>query len=156
AALQGAGWRMAGGNRWRKGPGSKETMIGTSANLQQTGGGARGGLLSSFMFQGILPIDKSRLPADIMAGVTLATLGIPAAMGYTKTRGSPGVAGLSSSLLQTRVFALFGSSGPLGVGGNPPPPPIVAAKLTPLPFPANTPRYIALTSLVALVTAGLL
>ena len=41
------------------------------------------------MFQGILPIDGSRLPGDIIAGLTLAALAIPETMGYTKIAGVP-------------------------------------------------------------------
>lgn len=34
--------------------------------------------------QGLLPFDKERLGPDIVAGITLAALGIPEVMGYTK------------------------------------------------------------------------
>ena len=33
------------------------------------------------LFQGILPLDRSRVLADIMAGITLAAMGIPELMG---------------------------------------------------------------------------
>jgi hypothetical protein len=36
------------------------------------------------MFQGILPIQRSRVPGDVIAGITLAALNIPQAMGDTK------------------------------------------------------------------------
>jgi MFS superfamily sulfate permease-like transporter len=36
------------------------------------------------LFQGILPLDRSRVLADIMAGITLAAVGIPEVMGYTE------------------------------------------------------------------------
>jgi len=36
--------------------------------------------------QGLLPIERSRLPAELLAGVTLAALGIPEVLG---TPGSP-------------------------------------------------------------------
>ena len=35
------------------------------------------------LFQGILPFDRSRVLADIIAGLTLAAVGIPEVMGYT-------------------------------------------------------------------------
>ena len=41
------------------------------------------------VLQGLLPFDKSRLGPDIMAGITLAALGIPEVMGYTKIIGTP-------------------------------------------------------------------
>ena len=34
------------------------------------------------LLQGLSPIDRKRIPADVLAGVTLAALGIPV-MGYT-------------------------------------------------------------------------
>jgi SulP family sulfate permease len=43
---------------------------------------------------GILPIDPSRVPLDIIAGITLAALAIPEVMGYTKIAGMPVVTGL--------------------------------------------------------------
>ena len=61
------------------------------------------------LFQGLLPIDKSRLATDIMAGITLAALGIPEVMGYTKIINMPVVTGLYTLLLPMLVFGLFGS-----------------------------------------------
>ena len=46
------------------------------------------------MLQGLLPFHKSRLGPDIMAGITLAALGIPEVMGYTKIIGTPVITGL--------------------------------------------------------------
>ena len=44
--------------------------------------------------QGILPIVPSQIPVDIVAGITLAALGIPEVMGYTKIAGTPVITGL--------------------------------------------------------------
>ena len=38
---------------------------------------------------GLLPIDRARLPLDIIAGATLAALAIPEVMGYAKIAGTP-------------------------------------------------------------------
>ena len=46
------------------------------------------------LLQGLLPFDKVRLGPDIMAGITLAALGIPEVMGYTKIIGTPVITGL--------------------------------------------------------------
>jgi len=43
----------------------------------------------------IVPVDRSGLGRDIMAGFTLAALSIPGAMGYTKIIGTPVITGLS-------------------------------------------------------------
>ncbi len=38
------------------------------------------------MLKGIVPIRRSQLPSEIMAGLTVAALAIPEVMGYTKIR----------------------------------------------------------------------
>ena len=57
-------------------------------------GEARGGKKPLPLLQGILPIDKSRMSTDIVAGITLAALGIPEVMGYATIAGMPVVTGL--------------------------------------------------------------
>jgi MFS superfamily sulfate permease-like transporter len=41
------------------------------------------------LFHGILPLERSRIWADLVAGVTLAAVGIPEVMGYTKIIETP-------------------------------------------------------------------
>jgi len=108
------------------------------------------------VLQGLLPFDKSRLGPDIMAGITLAALGIPEVMGYTKIIGTPVITGLYTLLLPVLAFALFGSSRHLVVSADSATAAIVAAGLTALSFVAYTPKYVALTSLVALAACGML
>jgi high affinity sulfate transporter 1 len=108
------------------------------------------------MLQGLLPFDKSRLGPDMMAGITLAALGIPEVMGYTKIIGTPVITGLYTLLLPVLAFALFGSSRHLVVSADSATAAIVAAGLTALSFVAYTPKYVALTSLVALAACGML
>ena len=64
------------------------------------------------IFQGLLPIDRSRVPTEIVAGVTLAALAIPEVMGYTTIAGMPVITGLYTILLPVLVFAVLGSSPP--------------------------------------------
>jgi len=108
------------------------------------------------LLRGLLPVDKSRLGPDIMAGITLAALGIPEVMGYTKIIGTPVITGLYTMLLPVLAFALFGSSRHLVVSADSATAAIVAAGLTALSFVAYTPKYVALTSLVALAACGML
>jgi high affinity sulfate transporter 1 len=108
------------------------------------------------LFQGILPFDKTRLTPDILAGITLAALGIPEVMGYTKIIGTPVITGLYTILLPMLAFALFGSSRHLVVGADSATAAMVAAALTAMAFAANTPEYIGLCTLVALEVAALL
>ena len=53
---------------------------------------------------GILPIDRSRISIDIIAGITLAALAIPEVMGYTKIAGMPVVTGLYTILIPTGLI----------------------------------------------------
>ena len=61
----------------------------------------RGWLRALPAMRGLLPIDRSHVPADLLAGLTLAALGIPEVLGYDElsheqqrfvsgTRRSPG------------------------------------------------------------------
>jgi MFS superfamily sulfate permease-like transporter len=93
---------------------------------------------------------------EIVAGATLAALGIPEVMGYTKIIGTPVITGLYTMFLPVLVFAVFGSSRHLVVSADSATAAMVAAGLAALPFTVNTPKYVALTSLIGLVTAGIL
>ncbi len=108
------------------------------------------------MFQGLRPFDKSRLAPDIIAGITLAALGIPEVMGYTKIIGTPVVTGLYTMLLPMLAFAIFGSSRQLVVSADSATAAIVAAALASLSYSAYSPKYVALASLVGLVVAATL
>jgi high affinity sulfate transporter 1 len=108
------------------------------------------------LFQGLLPFDQTRLTPDILAGMTLAALGIPEVMGYTKIIGTPVVTGLYTMLLPMLAFGLFGSSRHLVVSADSATAAMVAAALTAMSFVAYSPQYVALTSLVGLVAAVIL
>src|SRR5215831_13799894 len=108
------------------------------------------------LLQGLLPFGKARLGPDIMAGITLAALGIPEVMGYTKIIGTPVITGLYTLLLPVLVFALFGSSRHLVVADDSATAAMVAAGLVSLSLVASSPRYVALTSLVGLLAGAML
>jgi SulP family sulfate permease len=108
------------------------------------------------IMQGLLPFDKAQLGPDIVAGITLAALGIPEVMGYTRIIGTPIITGLYTLFLPVLAFALLGSSRHLVVSADSATAAMVAAALTTLSLTANTPRYVELTSLIALVTAAIL
>ena len=67
----------------------------------------RAAFLTSF-FPGLAPLDKARLESDIIAGITLAALGIPEVMGYAKIIGTPVITGLYTLFLPVLLFAMFG------------------------------------------------
>jgi SulP family sulfate permease len=107
------------------------------------------------VLQGILPIDRSRVPSDILAGITLAALNIPQAMGYTKIAGTPVITGLYAILIPMALFALFGSSRHLVVGADSATAAILAAGLMGLAASGSS-EYMALCGLLALMAAGFL
>jgi sulfate permease, SulP family len=108
-----------------------------------------------FLFQGLLPLKRSTIGRDIMAGVVLAAIGIPEVMGYTKIAGTPIVTGLYTLLLPALAFAIFSSSRHLVVAADSATAAILAAGLSNL-GPLDRSQYLALAGLVALITAGLL
>lgn len=99
--------------------------------------------------------DRQRLPADVLAGLALAALVIPQALGYSKIAGAPVVSGLYAALLPMAIFAVFGSSRHLVVGADSATAAILAATLAGLAVP-GTGDYLAFCSLVALMAACLL
>jgi sulfate permease, SulP family len=107
------------------------------------------------VMEGILPIDRKRIPMDIAAGVTLAALGIPEVMGYTSIAGMPVITGLYTILIPIAVFALLGSSRHLVVGADSATAAIMAAGLAAMAAVA-TPEYISLAGMLALITGGYL
>ena len=107
------------------------------------------------VMEGILPIDRKRIPMDIAAGVTLAALGIPEVMGYTSIAGMPVITGLYTILIPIAVFALLGSSRHLVVGADSATAAIMAAGLAGMATIAS-PEYVTLAGMLALITGGYL
>ncbi|WP_028206352.1 SulP family inorganic anion transporter [Paraburkholderia nodosa] len=105
--------------------------------------------------QGLLPFNPAQLPHDIIAGITLAALGIPEVMGYTKIAGTPTVTGLYTILLPLLAFALFGASRQLVVAADSATAAILAGTLTAVAA-LGSKDYVALTSTVALTVAVML
>jgi sulfate permease, SulP family len=107
------------------------------------------------LFEGLLPIDRARIPAEAIAGVTLATLAIPEVMGYTQIAGMPVVTGLYTILLPLIAFAILGSSRHLVVGADSATAAILAAGLAGMAATGSA-QYVALASLLALMAGALL
>ena len=95
------------------------------------------------VLQGILPVKRSQVPFDIIAGITLAALAIPEVMGYAKIAGMPVVTGLYTILIPLAVFAFFGSSRHLVVGADSATAAILATALVTMALPGS-PQYVAL------------
>ena len=107
------------------------------------------------ILQGVMPIAAGRIPAEVLAGITLAAIAIPEVMGYTKISGTPVVTGLYTMLLPTALFALFGSSRHLVVGADSATAAILAAGLAGIASTGSE-QYVALAGVLALMAAGLL
>jgi sulfate permease, SulP family len=107
------------------------------------------------VMDGLLPVGRSRITADVIAGITLAAVSIPVALGYAKIAGMPVVTGLYTLLLPMAVFAILGSSRHLVVGADSATAAILAAALAGHAV-ASSPQYVRLAGLAALLAGGLL
>ncbi len=107
------------------------------------------------LFESTHPLNRSAVAANLTAGISLAALNIPQAMGYAKIAGMPVITGLYTLLLPVVAFAAFGSSRYLVVASDSATAAILAGGLTGLASAGNT-DYIAFAGLVALLTAVLL
>jgi len=107
------------------------------------------------VMQGLLPVPRSRLLPEALAGLTLAALGIPEVLGYATIAGMPVETGLYTLLLPMAVFAILGSSRHLVVAADSATAAILAAALSGLAV-AGSERYVRLAGLAALLTGVLL
>jgi len=112
-------------------------------------------LFKSQVGAGIGVVTRRSASADVVAGLTLAALGIPEVMGYAQIAGMPVQAGIATLLLPVIVFALLGSSRHLVVGADSATAAIMAAGLAPL-APAASAQYVTLAGMLAIITGALL
>ena len=104
------------------------------------------------LFQGILPISRSQVPIEVIAGVTFAALAIPEVMGYTRIAGMPVVTGLYTILFPMLVFAVLGSSRHLAVGADSATAAIIASGLVIMAIPGSS-EYVAYAAMIAIIAA---
>ena len=107
------------------------------------------------MLGGLLPIGRSRLGPDAVAGVTLAALAVPEVLGYARIAGMPVVSGLYTMLVPMVVFALLGSSRHLVVAADSATAAILAAGLVGVAGVGSS-RYVQLAGTAALLMGALL
>ncbi len=105
--------------------------------------------------EGILPIEKKRIPTEVVAGCTLAALAIPEVMGYSTIAGMPVVTGCARVVLPCVVFTLLGSSRHLVVGADSATAAVMAAALAGMAT-AGSSEYIALAGMLAIMAGVLL
>jgi MFS superfamily sulfate permease-like transporter len=116
---------------------------------------SRDGIYSLKLFASIRPLSRTGAARDAFAGLQLAVMNIPQALGYTKIAGMPVVTGLYTLLLPQLAFAMFGSSRYLVVAADSATSAILAGGLAGM-APIASARYVALAGAIALLTAGLL
>ena len=98
---------------------------------------------------------KSWLRTDLVAGVVLTALLIPAGMGYAEAAGLPVEAGLYATVVPLLVYALVGPSRILVLGPDSSLAPIIAAAILPLAV-VGSDRAVALAGVLALMVGAIL
>jgi high affinity sulfate transporter 1 len=101
------------------------------------------------------PFNGARALRDAVAGIELAAMSIPQALGYTAIAGMPAVTGFYTLLLPLLAFATFGSSRYLVVAADSATAAILAGGISGMATPASA-KYVALAGTVALLTAAFL
>ncbi|MGA8594787.1 MAG: SulP family inorganic anion transporter [Bryobacteraceae bacterium] len=107
------------------------------------------------LFRKMLPFGGAHGMREVLAGIELAAMSIPQALGYASIAGMPAVSGLYTLSLPLLAFAIFGSSSYLVVAADSATAAILAGGISNM-APVASPRYVALAGLVALLTASLL
>ena len=108
-----------------------------------------------WLFSGIRPVTRAGTMRDALAGITLAAMNVPQALGYARIAGMPVVTGLYTLLLPLVAFAALGSSRYLVVAADSATAAILAGRLSQI-APFGSEHYVVLAGLVALLTAGCL
>ena len=108
-----------------------------------------------WLLGGIRPVSRAGAVRDALAGITLAAMNVPQALGYARIAGMPVVTGLYTLLLPLVAFAGLGSSRYLVVAADSATAAILAGRLSQI-APVASEHYVALAGLVALLTAGCL
>jgi high affinity sulfate transporter 1 len=104
------------------------------------------------LFQGLLPLKRSDISTEVIAGITLAALAVPEVMGYTRIAGMPVITGLYTMLIPMLLYAAFGSSRHLVVGADSATAALLAAGLAGIAASGSA-EYVALAQVLALLSA---
>lgn len=99
--------------------------------------------------------ERSWLRHDVVAGLILTAVLIPAGIGYAEASGLPAVTGLYATIVPLLVYALVGPSRLLVLGPDSALAPIIAVSVTPLAF-GDPERTVALAGLLSLMVGALL
>src|SRR6187401_2689586 len=91
------------------------------------------------------------LPADLVAGLSVAAVALPVGIAYADVAGFPPVVGIYTCILPPVVYALFGSSRQLIVNPDVTSATIMAATIAPLAA-GNVEKYADLAMVLTLMT----
>ncbi|MFZ0666171.1 MAG: SulP family inorganic anion transporter [Acidimicrobiales bacterium] len=98
---------------------------------------------------------RSWMTADLLAGMTLLVIAVPEQLATSRLADMPAATALWAFVAATFAFFLFGSSKVVSVGADSTIAPLFAAAVARLSV-SESPHAIALTSLIALSTGGLI
>jgi high affinity sulfate transporter 1 len=104
--------------------------------------------------QTLLMYRRSWLPRDVVAGIVLTALLVPAGMGYAEASGLPAIYGLYATIVPLVVYAVVGPSRILVLGPDSSLAPLIAAAILPLAAGSDA-QAVALAAMLA-VLSGLL
>src|SRR5215211_581276 len=97
---------------------------------------------------------RSWLPRDVVAGVVLTALLVPAGMGYAEASGLPAIYGLYATIVPLVVYAVVGPSRILVLGPDSSLAPLIAAAILPLAAGSEE-QAVALAAMLAILSGGL-
>jgi high affinity sulfate transporter 1 len=102
----------------------------------------------------LLSYQPAWLPRDLVAGLVLTALLVPAGMGYAEASGLPPIYGLYATIVPLIAYALFGPSRILVLGPDSSLAPLIAATI--IPLAAGDPEQaVALAGMLAVMAGGL-
>ena len=94
--------------------------------------------------------DRTHVWTDVVAGLSVAAIAIPASLGMASLAGVPPSVGIYATLLPLVVYAIFGSSRQVIVGPEGATAALTAAALAPIAI-AQSAHYVELAALLALM-----
>ena len=97
---------------------------------------------------------RSWLPRDLVAGIVLTALLVPAGMGYAQASGLPAIYGLYATIVPLVVYAVVGPSRILVLGPDSSLAPLIAAAILPLAAGSEE-QAVALAAVLAILSGGL-
>ena len=104
--------------------------------------------------QTIRTYQRSWLPRDVVAGIVLTALLVPAGMGYAEASGLPAIYGLYATMVPLVVYALVGPSRILVLGPDSSLAPLIAAAILPLAAGSEA-QAVALAGMLAILSGAL-